>query len=617
MNLTRPIEYEKRTVAEWLEALLEGSLALPRFQRSYVWTRRKTRDLIIALLGGRPVGTMLLIDRYDQGNAERFTARALAGTTLETDKSQELILDGQQRLTSLWHSLNLDGGPSLQPSAREASPAFLDVTDLTALQLEARDVTWPHPAHAQRLLADPQAAFSENRIPLSLFHPRGAHSSDVPDADRLRAWCINALPGDSETCWLVHDRISQQLRRRLLERNVWFAKLPIAMSRSDAIEVFVKVNESAAVIRKFDIAVAEYDRASEHSLRDVISVRTAKNSAYEAFFGADEQKCIPRVGELILKIACLQENLNPTDGQFTEASVLGRIKDESRLSDIFEGIEWAFKFLAHERVWTSKWLPSSVPMRVLPALYPSFRSWLDQSDGEGSVLRMLRAYLWRSFVTDRYRLSANTRLKQDYDGLRRVFERPRRRLCSMRALKETVPVFKEALPSARDMGSLDRPLAPPTRKNSLSRALLVASLQLGAKDFGSGQTVSAENVRGREAHHLFPRDFLKEYFRGKEATDKINHCLNYALVSGSTNRRMAAKSPLDYLRERFVSDPDLKERELTARVESHLVPYADLAVESGREAGCYGSFLVRRARLMSKALERLTAGMSLDSGAGV
>ena len=43
---TEPIEYEKRTVAKWLEALLDGSLALPRFQRSYVWTDGKIADLI-------------------------------------------------------------------------------------------------------------------------------------------------------------------------------------------------------------------------------------------------------------------------------------------------------------------------------------------------------------------------------------------------------------------------------------------------------------------------------------------------------------------------------------------------------------------------------------------
>ena len=54
-------------------------------------------------------------------------------------------------------------------------------------------------------------------------------------------------------------RISEQIRGILLGRNIWYAKLPTTMKRRDAIEVFIKVNESSSVIKKFDIAVAEFD----------------------------------------------------------------------------------------------------------------------------------------------------------------------------------------------------------------------------------------------------------------------------------------------------------------------------------------------------------------------
>ncbi len=388
MNLKKPIEYEKRPVGEWLTALLDGSLALPLFQRSYVWTRPKIEDLILALLAGRPVGTMLLIDRYDQHSQQRFSPRAPADTGVDPNRAVELILDGQQRLTSIWRAVEL--GPAAASNGASEG-AFLKVRDIHSRQLEPESVVWPSSKQAGQLLDDPRQALEKHWIPLRIFHPHGADSSDEPARDRVRRWCTRAVPGDSELCFDLRDRISRQLRQRLLERNIWFARLPGWMSRSEAIEVFVKVNESSAVIRKFDIAVAELDRDGERSLRQTISDWSERTPSSEAFFGRDEQKMIPEVGELILKIACLQEGLNPTDGQFTKEPVLGRIGAGDGLDDIKEGITWTFGFLADEKIWTRNRLPSWVPLRVIPALYPTFRPLLDASDCEGTVRRELCA----------------------------------------------------------------------------------------------------------------------------------------------------------------------------------------------------------------------------------
>lgn len=164
-------------------------------------------------------------------------------------------------------------------------------------------------------------------------------------------------------------------------------------------------------------------------------------------------------------------------------------------------------------------------------------------------------------------------------------------------------------PSVDDLSDLANPVAPPTRKNSLSRALLVASLHKGARDFGSGKTTTEGNVRNREAHHLYPKGFLKDHFAD---TRTINHGLNYALVSGLTNRRASAKPPLEYLQDRYHRDGNLGERELRTRVESHLIPWQAFAVrEPDDPAAAYRAFVKKRARLMISALETLTGGEPL------
>ena len=618
MPRRRPIEYERRTVRSWLEALLDGSLALPRFQRSYVWTDRKIADLIMALLDGRPVGTMLLIDRYEQETTleapqseryftERFAPRPISGAETDLAPCRELILDGQQRLTSLWRALELGATRGLVDTEKHGRHAFLEVRDIKARDLEPKSVLWPNKKKAENYIANPAGAATDNLIPLGLFHPR--YDDSRLDEDALTGWC-GAVTGDSmKHGTALWRRISQQLRGPLLDRNIWYAKLPRSMSRSDAIEIFVKVNESSTVIRKFDIAVAEYDRAGgPRSLREEISGWADTNTYCENFFGTDEEKMIPKVGELVLKIACLQEGRIPTDKHFTTEGVLARLGDSDCLQSIFNGIEWTLNFLAQERIWGSKLLPSAVPLRVLPALYPEFEAMADGSDQEGVARRCLRAYLWHAFVTDRYAAAANTRLKDDYDQLRRVLEGITSVDDPLRQCEENVPAFQEPLPTRDSLSSLDNPLAPPTRKDTLSRSLLVASLQNGARDFGSGEPVSERNVLGRQAHHLFPKGYLKDAVKDTKA---INHCLNYALVSGPTNRRISAKPPVDYLRDRYRGDSGLREPELKRRVESHLIPFDALAVRELEPVVAYQAFLKERAKILTKAVNTLARGEPL------
>lgn len=616
-----PTEYKPRTVRDWLERLLSGSLALPRFQRSYLWTDRKISDLIIALLDGRPVGTILLIDRYTEPvrsdatseelrSLERFATRSLSGTDTDLDSCTELILDGQQRLTSLWRALGLGKASALQETERHERHAFLEVDDIWAEDLRACDIVWPRKAAATGYLQDPGLASARNLIPLSLFNPKNADPRRGPKADPLSQWCgevcNNQMTEGNELWW----RISEQIRGILLGRKIWYAKLPTTMERRDAIEVFIKVNESSSVIKKFDIAVAEFDSlgGTQASLRQEIAGWAERNTHSERFFGPDEEKMIPRVGELILKIACLQEDMTPTDKNFTAPEVLRRLNAREHFQTILRGIEWTFEFLEEERIWKDKHLPSAVPLRVLPALFPEFRALADASDMEGAAKRHLRAYLWRAFVTDRYQRSANTRLQQDFLGLRGML-RQFKEIDDLKAtLSKRVPIFGSLFspPGEKKLCDLDNPLAPPTRKDSLSRSLLVVSLQKGAKDFASGASVSSSNIGSREAHHLFPKGFLKDYF---DDVRQINHCLNYALVSGPTNKRIAAKAPIDYLKDRYKTDTHLGERELRDRVESHLIPFDALAVQKGKKpALAYRGFVRERARLLVPAIGSLVEG---------
>src|SRR5436853_7555738 len=77
-----------------------GAMALPEFQRGYVWNRDQVRELISSLYRRYPVGSLLVWStRTDQINARGY-ANLQPGFG-------DLILDGQQRITSLYGAIRV------------------------------------------------------------------------------------------------------------------------------------------------------------------------------------------------------------------------------------------------------------------------------------------------------------------------------------------------------------------------------------------------------------------------------------------------------------------------------------------------------------------------------
>ncbi|ALC05665.1 hypothetical protein CDES_06185 [Corynebacterium deserti GIMN1.010] len=84
-----------------------GDIQLPDFQRDYAWDVDRIRSLIITVLRGFPVGVLMALDT--RGEEMRFRPRALSGAPDTGKDPGLLLLDGQQRLTTLYHCFSGDG----------------------------------------------------------------------------------------------------------------------------------------------------------------------------------------------------------------------------------------------------------------------------------------------------------------------------------------------------------------------------------------------------------------------------------------------------------------------------------------------------------------------------
>ncbi len=91
----------KTDLSQLLSNAQTGCLQLPDFQRDYVWGDEDVRSLIASVAKGFPIGALLVLEN---GGEVKFKPRLLAGVPTQEKEAKELLLDGQQRITSLYQS---------------------------------------------------------------------------------------------------------------------------------------------------------------------------------------------------------------------------------------------------------------------------------------------------------------------------------------------------------------------------------------------------------------------------------------------------------------------------------------------------------------------------------
>ena len=98
----------KASLTDLLREITEGKIQLPDFQRGWVWDDNHIRDLLVSIGRSFPIGAIMLLKA---GGKLRFETRPVEGLedSAARDRAPErLILDGQQRLTTLTQAVSLD-----------------------------------------------------------------------------------------------------------------------------------------------------------------------------------------------------------------------------------------------------------------------------------------------------------------------------------------------------------------------------------------------------------------------------------------------------------------------------------------------------------------------------
>ena len=556
------INAQNRLLPDWFARVRTRQTVLPRFQRFEAWGHANVTQMFNTILRRLPLGAVLILEI---GNEEPFISRPIVGAPIDGERITEHLLDGQQRLTALWRGLhnNYEDRTYYLYLSEDEESGMPYYVDSIGRWKKAGD-RYRRPFWA----SDPGQLWGRRMIPLDLCAPGDAAN------DRYKLWAKEAIK-DADEREAVGE-IRAKVRETFATFNMPYLSLPVTTSKDTALDVFIKMNTSAAPLSTYDIVVAQVEAALGQSLHELVGACREACPGIVAYYEPED---------LVLYASALLQDKPPTN-----ATYLTKGFGEALLAhwdELVRGVQRTVTFLEEERVFDAKRLPTDVVLPVLTALWAGAPQSLD---AEGRARTILRKYLWRAFFSTRYEKSTNSRALADYLELRAL-------------------VAQTDAPQPAIFDDVQYPLPQtdeliaarwPTNKDRLGRAVLALALHQGGLDLADGSTVSRTNLPKREYHHLFPDAHLD---RQGYSDAEIYRSLNCALVTWQTNRNISDKEPERYLAERLVGTP-LGEAEVRQRLDSHLIPYDEMVADD------YSQFLEQRAqRVREKMLKLCETGI--------
>lgn len=464
-----------------LDQIDSQEIALPEFQRGYVWNRQQVRGLLTSLYRGYPVGGFMT------WNTSVASANARGGE-IQRDGAVKLLLDGQQRATTLYGVI------------RGRAPRFFEGRPETFLGLhfnvqdESFEFYAPSKMAKNAAWVDVTALMA--RGPIGYF---GA---------------INELAdGDTETQELYLGRLNRL--HQIQQREVHIEEVTGQDKTIDVVvDIFNRVNSGGTKLSKGDLALAKIC-ASWPQARDEMNAHRKRWESAGYHFSLE----------------WLLRNVNAVvTGQalFSALADVGEDRLRHGLTEASQLISVALDVIAarlgldHDRVFPARF---AVPV-MARYLHNHGGRFPNAAERDRLLTWYIHAAMW-----GRYAASTETVLNIDLkavdergiDGLMEQMERSRGDLR-----------VREADFGGNTVGARFYPM------------LYMLSRTRHAKDFGSGIELSA-HMLGRNAslqvHHIFPKARLYEAAYGR---DQVNAVANYCFLTQDANLEVLDRDPAEY-----------------------------------------------------------------------
>lgn len=555
------------SILNLVNSVSNHSIVLPVMQRRYVWKSTQVRDLFDSLYRGYPVGSILVWERPSGEEGRNLDVGEKAG---ERRRGQEkLLLDGQQRLTSLTailkdEELIVRGRKNsidilfnvLHPDIDEEEERLDD-------DAEADDEEDSGEEEADSLNLEKKTFVVATRRLMN--QPGWVSLRRVFKEDQVRVWMsvVETLGLDlkSDEASMISDRITRI--KDIGKIMIPIVILPSTMDYRTVTDVFCRVNSAGARLKGSDLALAMITSRWHDSLQ-----------AFEDFQKKHETNGIP-LFDLGFLVRAFVVFLTGQCKFATLASIpVNRYADA--WEDTKKSIETAIDVVRG-------WGLTSFTLLSAPSLIITLAYYVSKRPHEMKDLSGLHKWLLVASICGHYsKGSSESIMDQDLAAIVRGV-----------SLADIFSSFKAQGWTGR---VTEAEIKGKFHGSAYFGLMYLAMHEAGAKDWDKDTAISLGNVGSMlkvQFHHIFPQALLK----AENAYDKseINDISNLAFIGGNTNRRISAEPP-----ERYLPKVDKERRN------EQCVPTDESLYRIDR----YRDFLCRRRSFLTKRLNEYLDGIS-------
>jgi hypothetical protein len=585
---------DKRRIVGLVEQAYGGEICLPNFQRDFVWTREEVADLVRSIARGYFIGSLLLL-RCDPANPP-FAPVYLRGVGEPSAKAEPdlLVLDGQQRLTSLLYALK---APDLSLKDSSQRRWFFVSLDLLLGEPDNDEVVFDRAKRELRGLNTAEAQYEKRVLPCTALASQEA----------FYRW------RDGYEDWLREHHPELIGRYRSEWRDGWTAAATafqafeaplVELPRIDEADgesigrvcaIFEKLNSSGVDLSVYDLLTARLYRPGIR-LHDLWAEACKTHPRLRAWSGgkADQHK----FGVLVLRTLALLRGLDPKPRILIDLLPADFEADWRRAA---RAMERALELVTHVGpdgfgVFAEKWLPGFGLLPILAAL----RAVIEDHDLGGAQREQLRRWYWCNVFMERYSSAVESKSRKDYLEMTRHW---------LEAGPEP-EVFHDARNIIGAPGFRVRSSA--SYASAVYSGLFCLLALRNARDWRRSEDIRLQDLQD---HHIFPQAYLRRH--GITRRVKVNSIANRTLISDDTNNKIKAKAPAAYLADTAIfptgaSDDLLRPHFIDASAQD-LMKQAPESLTSDEAADIYERFLQAREAVM---IEEIRKACGITSAAG-
>ena len=590
-----------------------GRIQLPDFQRNWVWDENRIRSLIASISQAFPVGALMTLE-MKYGAAQTFARRPLEGAPEEAKlrTPDQLLLDGQQRMTSLYQTcMRNEVVKTITPRQKVVSRWFyIDIHKALAKDTDREDAILAIPADKKVKqnfdkdivldLSTEEDEYTQLMFPLS----------QVFDWDRWQDGFYRHWYERDEAMVEVFRTFKNQVLERFKRYQVPVIALGPDTTHEAVCLVFEKVNTGGKPLDAFELVTAIY-AAQGYRLRDDwygADGKPGMQQRLQTFGRAADQKfgILERVQstEVLQSISLLHTK------QVREKAVAAQVREndlppiragrQSLLElpldaykqyrkPVEEGFETAVKFLRQQGIFRVVDLPYQSQIVPLSAILVILGDRWEHAENKAKLAR----WYWCGIFGELYGSATDSRFAKD------VVEVPE--WIAGGPLPTTVRdgVFRP-----------DRLHSMRSRLSAAYKGIHALMLRQGAKDFRTGQPYDAARFFDEvvDIHHIFPEAWCRTQGIKWSVYDTI---INKTPLGARTNRKIGGAAPSKYiqrLEQGSGDDPALNPNTLDQHLTSHEIDPALLRADN-----FYG-FIADRERRLLALIAEATGHMILAAG---